>query len=57
MKKDPTMSLRKCTNELKVREKTVRRFKPDLNTIDYTRLRVLEKNEKQMQLPIQILVR
>ena len=42
-KKDPTASIRKHTNELKVHEKTVRIvFKWDLNSLDYAIWGILE---------------
>ena len=47
IKKDPTMSIRKHTNELKAHKKTVRTavkqdLSPDLNHLDYTIWGILE---------------
>ena len=47
IKKNPTTSIRKHTNELKVNEKTLRtaieqELNPDLNSLDYTIWGVLE---------------
>ena len=58
-KKDPTTSVRKHPNGLKVHEKTMRTsikqdLNPDHNPHDYTIWGVLEN--KKMHLPIQILV-
>ena len=60
IKKDHTMLIIKHANELKVHEKTVRTavkqdLNPGLNPLDYVIQDFLEN--KQMQLPIQILVR
>ena len=51
IRKDPTTSIRKHANELKVHEKTVRTaikqdLSPDHNPLDYTILGVLEKNKQ-----------
>ena len=47
IKKDPTMSIRKLTNELKVHKKTVRiaikqDLSPDINPLDYAIWDILE---------------
>ena len=52
IKKDPTTSIRKHTNELKVNEKTVRTAikqnqSPDFGLLDYAIWGVLEKNNKK----------
>ena len=49
IKKDPTASIRKHTNELKICKKTVRSaikqdLSPDLNSLDYTTWCILENN-------------
>ena len=57
IQKDPSTSLRKHANELKVHEKTVRTaIKQDLSLGLYHLSGAIKKT-KQMQLPIQILVR